>query len=68
MIHLTRDEVLAELRAQIAAAGSQRAWAHRAGVGAAHVTEVLSGHKTPGPKILAPLGYEAHVVYVKRGS
>jgi hypothetical protein len=62
---LSRFELLDVLRAQIQDAGSQSAWARRAKVSKAYVSDVLKGRRDPGPSILRALGYfkqEAHSV------
>ncbi len=64
--HLTRLEVVAELRRSCTRAGSQQSWAKAHGVSPAYVSDVLTGRRDPGGKILAPLGLaENHLRYVR---
>lgn len=64
--HMTRDEVVAEVRRAVERAGSQKAWAKVAGVTVQHVNDVLSGHRGPGPKVLDALGLEKVVTYQRK--
>lgn len=57
-------EALRRLEEAVAEAGSARAWADRAGVGEAYVSDVRRGLRSPGPAILSPLGLEKVVTYV----
>ena len=61
MLELTREEVVARLRAACAAS-SQTAWARAHGVSGQYVSDVLHGRRSPGAPILAGLG----VVRVER--
>ncbi len=54
---ISRFELLAVLRKQIAKDGSQAATARGFGCSGAYLSDVLKGKRDPGPKILAPLGY-----------
>jgi len=56
---LSRQTVLALLREACDEAGSQSAYAKQCGYTPAYLSDVLSGKRDPGPKILAPLGLEA---------
>jgi len=60
---LTIRDVLDILRRQVEAAGSQQAFAERAGVSQAYVGDILRGQRTPGAKILHALGLEKVVAY-----
>lgn len=62
---MTHEELMDRLRADIAKAGTAKAWAERHGVAASYVTDVLRGHRGPGDKILAALGVERLVSYRK---
>ena len=55
-VRLTIGEVRARLRASVAEAGGQRAWASRYGLSEATVSEVMRGTRSPGPRVLGPLG------------
>lgn len=59
---LTRAEVLGLIRAEIN--GSPAAeWARQNGVSQQQLSDVLNGNRTPGPKVLKPLGLEKVVGY-----
>lgn len=60
---LTEQEVMDRLRAAVAAAGSQRAYAEQIGVSQTYLSDVLTGNRTPGEKILTALGLEAVMMY-----
>ncbi len=62
---LSKNEVLALLRARAEKAGSQRALAERLGVTPAYLSDVLQGRREPGPKILAALGLRRVEMYLK---
>ncbi len=51
-------KVLRLLRAAVAEAGSQSAWARKHGVSQAYVNHVLLGRRQAGPRVLAGLGLE----------
>jgi hypothetical protein len=55
-IRLTIREVRARLRTSVDEAGGQRAWAARYGLSEATVSEVIRGTRSPGPRVLGPLG------------
>ena len=54
------------LRAEVARRGTQSAVAQWLGVSRAHVSDMLAGKRTPGPRILAKLGLEKVVRYEVR--
>lgn len=56
------------LRDACASAGSQVAWAIANGVSTAYVSDVLSGRREPGTKMLAALGLARSVCYARLGS
>jgi len=53
---MTKAQLIAALRAEIAAAGSLRRWARDHRISAPFVSRVLSGEKAPGDAIPAALG------------
>ena len=55
---MSRFQVLAHIQKRIDKAGSLRAWAKLVGVSAAYASDVMSGRRDPGPKILAALKIE----------
>lgn len=55
--------VITRLRRACRTAGGQAHWAKRHGISPAYVSDVLSGRRAPGPKILAPLGLIETVSY-----
>lgn len=55
---LNHEQIQDELRKACEAAGSQKAWAKRHGVGTSYVCDVLMGRRGPGPSILDALGLE----------
>lgn len=65
---MTRDRVLALLRAECEKAGSQSAFAKLHGLSHAYVSDTLSGRRDPSKAILDALGLEAVVTYRKAAS
>ena len=63
---LTEDDVLRILRAEIAKAGSQIAWASQMSVGRTIVNGMLRGKRRPQPKVLTALGLKIVVAYSRR--
>jgi len=59
----TQNQVLAQLRAEVDAAGSQTAFAAANSISITYVSEVLAGRRDPGRKILAALGLTRVVLY-----
>lgn len=55
---LTADDIRARLRAEVEAAGSQRAWALMHGVSEQYVSDALIGRRRVGALILRALGLE----------
>jgi hypothetical protein len=53
---MTNERAVKLLRAAVAEAGGQAAWARAHGITQAAVSLTLSGHRQPGPQILAALG------------
>ena len=53
---LDAQGVIRLLRSEIARAGSQTAWAEKAGVERTYLNAVLSGRKPPGGKVITALG------------
>ena len=51
------------LKAEVTRRGTQAAVALWLGVSAAHVSDMLAGKRTPGPRVLAKLGLEKVVRY-----
>lgn len=64
---LTEQEVMDRLRAAVAAAGSQKAYADSIGVSQSYLSDVLVGNRAPGEKILTALGLEAVTMYRETG-
>lgn len=60
---MTAAEVRDLLREACIDAGSQRAWATEHGVSPVYVSDVLSGRREPGEKILDALGLRKIVSY-----
>lgn len=63
---LTEQNVIDRLRAAVAAAGSQKAYAERIGVSQTYLSDVLTGNRSPGEKILAALSLEAIILYQEK--
>lgn len=59
------SEVYSSARTAIKAAGGQNEWARKIGVTPANVSDFLNARRDPGPKILAALGYQKRVLYVR---
>ncbi|MFJ7437333.1 helix-turn-helix domain-containing protein [Methylorubrum thiocyanatum] len=55
MTDLTHDDVRARLSTAIREAGSQKAFAARAGVSAAFLSDVIRGNRAPGERVLAAI-------------
>ncbi len=62
-IGMTEDEVIAELRARIAAAGSLRALAREWGVSPTWVSLVANGKSAIGQSLLTPMGITKRFIY-----
>jgi hypothetical protein len=58
-----KPAVLAALAQSVAAGGNQLSWCKQNGVSPAYLSDVLSGRREPGPKILDVLGLEPVTVY-----
>lgn len=58
---IPETEILAALRRAIEKAGSLRAYARKIGVSAPYLSDVLRGRRSPGPRLLTPLGFSVHV-------
>ena len=54
---------IAVLRQRVADAGTAKRFAEAHGVSAQHVGDVLRGHRTPGPRMLAILGLTRVTTY-----
>lgn len=52
------EAIKKRVRAEVARAGSMAALAREWGVSSAHIHDILSGKRGPGPAILEPLGLE----------
>lgn len=63
---MKQDDVIDRLRAAIAKAGSQAAFAEMYGLSAAYVNDVINGRREPGPAILEALGVEKVVTYQEK--
>ena len=60
---LTLKDVLALLRKEADAVGSQKELAAKLGVTAQYVSDVLNGRREPGEAILKPLGLRKVISY-----
>lgn len=67
MIELTSAEVYGLLRQAITDAGSQKAFAARAGVTPAYVNDLVRGRRGWSDRILATLGVQRDVRFVATG-
>lgn len=63
---LTEQDVLDRLRAAVMAAGSQKAYAEQIGVSQTYLSDVLTGNRAPGEKILMALNLEAIIMYQEK--
>lgn len=61
---MDRLQVFALLREECRKAGGQSAWARRAELTPAYVSQVLNAQRAPGPAILAALGLRPVTRYV----
>ena len=48
--------------------GSQRSLAAKLGISDVYLSDVLTGKRTPGPKILRALGLQQRIVYSKNNA
>lgn len=55
---MSRFQVIAHIRKRVEKAGSLRQWARDVGLSAPYVSDVLSGRRDPGPKVLTVLKIE----------
>lgn len=62
---MTLPQLIIELEHLVNRCGSQKALAERLNVSQAYLSDVLSGRREPGDKILAPLGLTRVVTYQK---
>lgn len=62
---MTIDGILKILRARIETEGSQMAVARNLGVSPQYLSDVLRRQRSPGEKILEPLGLKRQVFYVE---
>jgi DNA-binding transcriptional regulator YdaS (Cro superfamily) len=53
---MTQDDVIARLRASVAVAGNQKAWAKENGYSGAYVCQVLKGRRSPSVPMCRRLG------------
>lgn len=65
--YLTEAELIAHIRAEIERYGSQRNVACAWGVSGQLVNDVIHGHRFPGAKFLAGLGFERVMLYRRKG-
>lgn len=63
---ISLSDLIAELSAAVVDAGGQAQFAQKANVSQAYINDLLSGKRTPGPKILAVLKYERVVMYRRK--
>lgn len=63
---LTERDVLDRLRAAVVAAGSQKAYADYIGVSQTYLSDVLTGNRAPGEKILTALNLKAVIMYQEK--
>lgn len=57
-MNTTIEHIRNRMLMMIAEMGSQRAAALALGISQAHLSDILRGHRNPGPKTLAALGLE----------
>jgi hypothetical protein len=60
---MTKEQVVALLESECAKTGSQAAWARKNHVSPAYLSDVLTGRREPGGKLLGALGLERFVSY-----
>ena len=63
----SREEVIEELKKQIAGVGCQRQWAMKHGFSQVNVHQVLNNQKPMGHKMAKALGFKRKYFYVKEG-
>jgi hypothetical protein len=62
---MKHEDVLRKLKAVIETAGSLRETARCWGISAAYLSDVMTGNRKPGPKILKHMGLECTVKVVR---
>jgi transcriptional regulator with XRE-family HTH domain len=60
---MTKTEFIAYLREQVAVFGSQHRLAEHCGVADSYLSDVLTGRREPGQKLLDALGFRRVVTY-----
>ena len=65
-IDMNRTQLLSALESAISAAGTAKRWAADNGLSEAYVSDVRSGRRNPGPKILNALGILERDVYQRK--
>ena len=65
---VSEAEIAEALRARISYRLSQTDLAKELGISHAHLSEVLSGKKRPGPRVLKAMGYDPTPYYCKAGA
>lgn len=58
---LDEADFIAVLRGHVERRGGVRAYARHIGVSAAHISDILSARREPGPKVLKPMSLEKRV-------
>jgi len=64
---MTAEKLRDMLRRECERAGSQAAWAKKHGIGPAYISDIISGRREPGAKLLRALGVERMVCYCRVG-
>ena len=59
---MTKDQLISKLK-EIIQGGSQRSCAQQLGISEAYLSDILSGKRDPGPKLLEPIGLIRVVSY-----
>ena len=62
---MSKEEAVSLLRKRVVQRGAQAALAKELGVSQAYISDVLAGHRNPGPTILKSLGLTKVVRYEK---
>lgn len=62
----SKTEILSRLRKEIAALGTQRAFADKHGIDSAFLSDVLNGRRDPSDSLLEPFGLKRTFIAVEK--
>ncbi len=62
---MTKEQIIEVLKSEVQRLGSQKALAAKMGISLPYLSDIIQGRREPGPKVLAYLGLERQITYVK---